>query len=290
MLVEIGSERGREVLSALPHLEPATDSDRDTADQVSAEAAGRMGRAMDTEGLSDLLYAAVDHPQWEDVASRCLACGNCTMVCPTCFCTSVEDHTALTGQEASRSRVWDSCFTGDFSYLHGGSVRSLGRFAVPAVGDPQARLLGRPVRYVRLRRLRPLHHLVPGRHRHHRGGRRHPRHPHRRRAGGLTCRPCARSSPDSRSSWGSTTAALDLIAGCATNVHVRPGTYLFREGEPADTFYVVRRGRVALEVHEPAGGARLLDTVEDGEVAGLVLAGARRTAGSSTPARSTRRR
>ena len=64
------------------------------------------------------------HPQWEDVASRCLACGNCTMVCPTCFCTSVEDHTALTGQEASRSRVWDSCFTGDFSYLHGGSVRS----------------------------------------------------------------------------------------------------------------------------------------------------------------------
>ena len=83
-----------------------------------------MGRAMDTEGLKDVLYAAVDHPQWDDVASRCLACGNCTMVCPTCFCTSVEDHTDLTGQEASRSRVWDSCFTGDFSYLHGGSVRS----------------------------------------------------------------------------------------------------------------------------------------------------------------------
>ena len=124
MLVETGSERGREVLSALPHLEPATDGDRDTADQVSAQAAGRMGRAMDTEGLKDILYAAVDHPRWEDVASRCLACGNCTMVCPTCFCTSVEDHTALTGQEASRSRVWDSCFTGDFSYLHGGSVRS----------------------------------------------------------------------------------------------------------------------------------------------------------------------
>ncbi len=63
-------------------------------------------------------------------------------------------------------------------------------------------------------------------------------------------------------------AALDLIAGCATNLHVHPGTYLFREGEPADTFYVVRRGRVALEVHEPAGGARLLDTVEDGEELG----------------------
>jgi len=45
------------------------------------------------------------------------------MVCPTCFCTSVEDHTSLTGQDVERVRVWDSCFTSQFSYLHGGSVR-----------------------------------------------------------------------------------------------------------------------------------------------------------------------
>jgi len=58
------------------------------------------------------------------VASRCLACTNCTLVCPTCFCSTVEDVTDLTGQTAERRRRWDSCFTLDHSYLHGGSVRS----------------------------------------------------------------------------------------------------------------------------------------------------------------------
>jgi len=70
------------------------------------------------------LYANAENPRWDDVASRCLACTNCTLVCPTCFCTSVEDVSDLTGTEIERYRVWDSCFTNDFSYLHGGSVRS----------------------------------------------------------------------------------------------------------------------------------------------------------------------
>jgi CRP/FNR family cyclic AMP-dependent transcriptional regulator len=63
-------------------------------------------------------------------------------------------------------------------------------------------------------------------------------------------------------------AAIALIAGCATNKHVEPGAYLFREGEDADLFFVVRHGRVALELQRPAGGRRLLDTVEEGEVLG----------------------
>jgi CRP/FNR family cyclic AMP-dependent transcriptional regulator len=63
-------------------------------------------------------------------------------------------------------------------------------------------------------------------------------------------------------------AAVELIAGCARNLHVEAGAYLFREGEDADVFFVVRRGRVALELHSPAGGTRLLDTVEEGEVLG----------------------
>jgi CRP-like cAMP-binding protein len=63
-------------------------------------------------------------------------------------------------------------------------------------------------------------------------------------------------------------AAITLIAGCARNVHVAAGAYLFREGEDADVFFVVRHGRVALELHSPAGGTRLLDTVEEGEVLG----------------------
>ncbi len=83
-----------------------------------------MGRSMDTSGIKELLYRNLDHPCWENVASRCLTCANCTMVCPTCFCAAVEDTTDLTGERAERWRRWDSCFTMDFSYIAGGSVRS----------------------------------------------------------------------------------------------------------------------------------------------------------------------
>jgi len=129
-LVVPGSDRGVEILDELTiraegdEVLHAATSDRDAAREVGAAAAQRMGRSLDTDGLRDLLYANAEHPRWDDVASRCLACTNCTLVCPTCFCTSVEDVSDLSGTETERWRVWDSCFTNDFSYLHGGSVRS----------------------------------------------------------------------------------------------------------------------------------------------------------------------
>jgi ferredoxin len=121
-VVDVGSERGAEVLAEAGALE-AAESDLAAAAAVVEQAVGRMGRTLDTEGLRDVLYASVESPHWEDVASRCLACTNCTMVCPTCFCTSVEDVTDLDGRSAERHRVWDSCFSASFSYIHGGTVR-----------------------------------------------------------------------------------------------------------------------------------------------------------------------
>jgi ferredoxin len=70
------------------------------------------------------LADAPDHPEWDRLAARCLACGNCTLVCPTCFCSDVEDCSDLNGAEAERWQVWDSCFATGFSYLHEGPVRS----------------------------------------------------------------------------------------------------------------------------------------------------------------------
>jgi Fe-S-cluster-containing hydrogenase component 2 len=90
---------------------------------VTDAAALRMGRTMQTQGLRDALMANLEHPRWKDVADRCLGCANCTMSCPTCFCTSVEDTTDLSGDHATRTRRWDSCFTADFAYVHGGSAR-----------------------------------------------------------------------------------------------------------------------------------------------------------------------
>jgi Fe-S-cluster-containing hydrogenase component 2 len=81
-------------------------------------------RNLDTTGIRELLYENFDHPRWDNVANRCLSCANCTMVCPTCFCTTVEDVSDVAGDHAERWRRWDSCFTQEFSYIHGGSVRT----------------------------------------------------------------------------------------------------------------------------------------------------------------------
>jgi hypothetical protein len=121
-LVKVGTESGAEVFSEVPHRR-ATETDKHSADAVVAETARHMGRSMDIKGIKELLYRNCEHPRWDNVAARCLTCANCTMVCPTCFCTTVEDVTDLTGEHAERWRKWDSCFTSDFAYIHGGSIR-----------------------------------------------------------------------------------------------------------------------------------------------------------------------
>ncbi|HET7735374.1 MAG TPA: 4Fe-4S dicluster domain-containing protein [Nocardioidaceae bacterium] len=125
-LVEVGSDRGAAILDEIdaPHADVRA---QEQADRVAEQAALRMGRRLDTAGLKELLYASADSPLWDDVATRCLACGNCTAVCPTCFCTTVEDTTDLAGDHSGRARVWDSCFSADFTHLHGGNVRETTR-------------------------------------------------------------------------------------------------------------------------------------------------------------------
>ena len=121
-LVDIGTQRGADVLGRVPS-EAADDATLRRARAGVAAAADQMGRQMETGGLRELMAASHSAARWDDVAARCLTCGNCTMACPTCFCTSIEDSTDLTGEHAERFQRWDSCFDLDFSYLHGGSVR-----------------------------------------------------------------------------------------------------------------------------------------------------------------------
>lgn len=122
-VVETGSKRGAEVLAEF-ETAPATDSDWHEAEAALDRAAGQQVRSIDTQGIKDLLYQNFEHARWDNVAARCLTCANCTMVCPTCFCTTVEDMTDVTGNHAERWRRWDSCFTQSFSYIHGGSIRN----------------------------------------------------------------------------------------------------------------------------------------------------------------------
>jgi len=125
LLAEVGSDRGAALLADVPKR-AAVAEDLDAAKAAWARAAKGMGRTLETAGLKEALQAKVESPRWEEVEKRCLSCANCTLVCPTCFCSTIEDTTDLTGHVSERWRRWDSCFTLDFSYIHGGSVRRTG--------------------------------------------------------------------------------------------------------------------------------------------------------------------
>ena len=121
-VIRVGTERGGDVLARVPSS-PVTAGDLAARRRVVTAASAAIGRRLETEGLAALLDRNLDHPRWDEVADRCLSCGNCTLVCPTCFCSDVSDTTDLTGT-VERRRTWSSCFDLDHSYLHGGPVRT----------------------------------------------------------------------------------------------------------------------------------------------------------------------
>jgi ferredoxin len=121
-LFEVGSELGAEMLAG-SGWRPAGAFEMNQASKLIDRAEKEMGRTLETGDLPDLLYDNLDSPQWALVAQRCLSCTNCTMVCPTCFCVDVQDLSDLSGQNTMRRRIWDSCFSTDFSYVHGGNTR-----------------------------------------------------------------------------------------------------------------------------------------------------------------------
>ncbi len=125
-LLRAPTSAGQALVEALD-TRPATEEDLGARAAVLERATERIERDLDTEGVHDLLLGNLEHPRWDDIAQRCLACGNCTLVCPTCFCTTVEDTTDLAGTSAYRERRWDSCFSLDFTHTGPASVRNTTR-------------------------------------------------------------------------------------------------------------------------------------------------------------------
>ncbi|UCC78242.1 MAG: 4Fe-4S dicluster domain-containing protein [Candidatus Zixiibacteriota bacterium] len=121
-IVESGSNEGDDIVNSLS-LNPATSHEIDTAENAVNETVRCMGRTLETSGLKELLQSEFNSPRYDDIALRCLACGNCTLVCPTCFCSTVIDTTDLSGNRSERIRRWDSCFNIEHSYIHGGYIR-----------------------------------------------------------------------------------------------------------------------------------------------------------------------
>ena len=121
-LVEAQTEAGQWMIAAVGGPVAAPE-EIDARDEVIAATRQQMQREFATEGIADGLLSALDHPHWDVVAERCLACGNCTQVCPTCFCSTTREHVNPVSLDVTHMRGWDSCFTADHSYLSGGVVR-----------------------------------------------------------------------------------------------------------------------------------------------------------------------
>ena len=168
-LVESGSDAGSAILEKL-ETRPASQKDLDKADAVIQAAVSKVTKQMDTDGIRDLLLGNLRHPEWADVGDRCLNCANCTMVCPTCFCSRLEEVTDLTGDHAERWQSWDSCFAIDHSYIHGGAVRKSSRARYRQWMTHKLASWIDQFGTSGCTGLRPVHNVVSSRHRHYRGG------------------------------------------------------------------------------------------------------------------------
>ncbi len=122
--VRRGRQRARRrAAGGASRTQAAAANERGAALPRTREPRRRWAASSTSTDIRELLYRNYEHPRWDEVAERCLTCGNCTMVCPTCFCTTVEDVTDLAGEHVERHQRWDSCFTVDYSHIHGGAVR-----------------------------------------------------------------------------------------------------------------------------------------------------------------------
>jgi hypothetical protein len=164
--VTTGSANGESVLGEIPHR-AATEAEMARVRTLMADAAGRMGHSLDTADLPTMLNDNFEHAEWDAVAKRCLRQLH----------DGLPDLLLLDGRRPHRSHGYQGRSVAAVGFmlhqrLHPdcrGEYPDVHAHPVPPVADAQAVTLGRPVRHVWLRGLRPLYHLVPRRHRHHRG-------------------------------------------------------------------------------------------------------------------------
>jgi NAD(P)H-flavin reductase/NAD-dependent dihydropyrimidine dehydrogenase PreA subunit len=122
-VVQAGSPGGAAIVAQLPARRPSHAEAGAAVDMVEAVRA-RMGETLPIPGLAERLKLQLDNPRWAAVGERCVECGNCTMVCPTCFCTAVVERSDMDGKLASTDRLWDSCFDSSFARVAGGDFRA----------------------------------------------------------------------------------------------------------------------------------------------------------------------
>jgi hypothetical protein len=129
--LEVGSARGAELLRDVPGVRPASEADRRRFNQTISAKWPRFPYQLevDLSGLPSLMAISYRSQVWDDLGQKCLGCGSCTMVCPTCFCFDVDDEVDFDLTSGERFRVWDSCQFGHFALVAGGHDFRQGRAA-----------------------------------------------------------------------------------------------------------------------------------------------------------------
>ncbi|MDT8385018.1 MAG: 4Fe-4S dicluster domain-containing protein [Gammaproteobacteria bacterium] len=122
-VLEAHSDLGKQQMQALP-LQPVTQHQLQQVEADMQQSARVQQRRLPSRNLNQALFANLHHPRWAEVAERCLSCGNCTSVCPTCFCHTSTETPAISGELSIHQREWDSCFTPGHSYIHGLTLRA----------------------------------------------------------------------------------------------------------------------------------------------------------------------
>ena len=128
-LVDAGTAAGEQLIEGIPSS-GVTDGDLEKKAARLLDCRNNMAKSMETTDLPGVLYRNMEHPRWAEIELRDLECGNCTMVCPTCFCSSTYDFVPAAGISPNlkelagvRMRHWDSCFSKNFARVHGGNFR-----------------------------------------------------------------------------------------------------------------------------------------------------------------------
>jgi ferredoxin len=94
-------------------LEAAGDAEAKAAAKQGEEALAKVQRSIDTAGIPEHLPELYDDKFWEQFSDRCLSCGICTFLCPTCHCFDIQDESE--GFDARRARMWDTCMFAEYT-------------------------------------------------------------------------------------------------------------------------------------------------------------------------------
>lgn len=122
LLLEVGSSKGADAIAGL-RWAIAADEAWTKKQKLVEGCLAKMPKALNTADLPRLMNANFGHPYWAKLKEKCLACGNCALSCPSCYCYNVVDQVSLDTSLVQRTRTWDVCLLLEFAEVHGGNFR-----------------------------------------------------------------------------------------------------------------------------------------------------------------------